>query len=245
MSPSASWRRSSRARTPSASAAGPVTATRATSVSVRFTRVAITCAVASDTTRIDHQRKQDHDRQRPAIAQRLAQLLARDQHHLGELHRVGRLGRDQAQERLLQAGGVAGGRAQRRRRPLGEQPAPVEQADAIAEQLRLGQVVGGEQHRLAAIAFGAHEVAQEARREHVEPGGRLVEDQHVGIVQHRARDRRAAGARRWTATRSGGRRTGPAPAPRPARRCARPSRRGSCRAGARSSRAARVPIRRG
>ena len=50
MSPSASWRRSSRARTPSASAAGPVTATRATSLSVRFTRVAITCAVASDTS---------------------------------------------------------------------------------------------------------------------------------------------------------------------------------------------------
>ena len=40
------------------------------------------------------------------------------------------------------------------RRPLGDQAPAVEEADAVAEQLGLGEVVGGEQHRLAAVALG-------------------------------------------------------------------------------------------
>ena len=96
---------------------------------------------------------------------------------------------DQAQERLLQAGRVTGGRAQRRRRAFGQQPPAVQEPDAIAQQLGLGEVVGREHHRLAAIALGADEVAQETRRQHVQARRRLVEHQHGGIVQHRARDR--------------------------------------------------------
>ena len=64
----------------------------------------------------------------------------------------------------------------------------MEKADSIAEQLRLRQVVGREDDRLAAIALGAHEGAQEARGQNVEAGGRFVEDHHRRIVQHGARD---------------------------------------------------------
>ena len=63
----------------------------------------------------------------------------------------------------------------------------MQQTDAIAEQLGLGEVVSREDDGLAAVALAAHEVAQEARGQHVEADGGLVEHEHRRVVQHGAR----------------------------------------------------------
>src|SRR5688572_28813664 len=95
---------------------------------------------------------------------------------------------DEVEEGLLERS-LVGGPLELVRAPLGQDAAGVEQADAIAEQLGFGQVVGGEEDRLAPVAQAAHVVAQEAAGEDVQAGGGLVEDEERRVVNQGARDR--------------------------------------------------------
>ena len=137
--------------------------------------------------RVERERQQHHHDQGAPVAQRLAQLLAVDEEDLRGLTRGASAsisGRNACLQRLHALRGL-----QRRRRPLAQQPAAVEQPDAIAEQLGLGHVVGREEDRAPAARARADEVDDEAAREHVEAGGGLVEDQHRRVVQRGAGER--------------------------------------------------------
>ena len=74
-------------------------------------------------------------------------------------------------------------------RPVEGEHAPVDDQHPVAEPFDVAHVVGGEQQRDAAVAPLGHEkLTQPLLREHVEPDGRLVEDQQVRGVQQGGRD---------------------------------------------------------
>ena len=68
---------------------------------------------------------------------------------------------------------------------LGEHPAVVDDRDARAQLLELGQDVAADDDRLAQRAQLAEELAQLDPGARIEPGGRLVEQQHLGVVDER------------------------------------------------------------
>jgi hypothetical protein len=80
-----------------------------------------------------------------------------------------------------------------------EDPAVVHDRDAVAELVGLLHVVRGQQDRLARRVELAEDLPQREPALRVEAGGRLVEEQHGGPVQDRARHheplRHAAGQR--------------------------------------------------
>ena len=61
--------------------------------------------------------------------------------------------------------------------------------DSIAQPLRLVEVVRADHDRASGIAQGGDEVADQLGRRWVERAGRLVEVQHLGLVEQRAGDR--------------------------------------------------------
>ena len=69
----------------------------------------------------------------------------------------------------------------------------------FAEQIGLGEVVGREDDGLAAVPLAAHEVAQEARGEHVEAHRGLVEHEHGRIVEDGAPSELIGGTGRYAA----------------------------------------------
>ena len=81
---------------------------------------------------------------------------------------------------------------QRARGALGHDLAVVDDHEAIAQRVRLFQVVGGEEHRGAAVAQPADVIPQVRPALRVEPGRRLVEEQHRGLVHQAERDVEAA-----------------------------------------------------
>jgi hypothetical protein len=76
-------------------------------------------------------------------------------------------------------------------RALGDDPAAIDDGDAVAEHLGLVHVVGREQDRAAVLAEAAQQVPQLPPRLRVEPGRRLVEEQEVGFAGQRAGEREA------------------------------------------------------
>ena len=64
----------------------------------------------------------------------------------------------------------------------GDDLAVVHDRDALAHRLRLLEVVGGQQHRGPLAVDFPHELPQGVAQLHVDPGGRLVEDQQARLV---------------------------------------------------------------
>ena len=73
-------------------------------------------------------------------------------------------------------------------RLVGDHPAVVDDRDAVAELLRLLQIMRGQHHGDAAIVQGADVGPQLLAQLDVDPRGRLVEHQHRGRVDHRLGD---------------------------------------------------------
>ncbi len=69
-----------------------------------------------------------------------------------------------------------------------DDPAVVDDGDAVAQALRLFHQVCGQEDGLAALADAAHEVPDRASRLRVESGRQLVEEHDLGIVDERERD---------------------------------------------------------
>ena len=84
------------------------------------------------------------------------------------------------------ASGVLGD--QRRRRTLGHDLAVVHHDEPVAELLGLVHEVRGEHQRGAAFLELVELVPQQVARLRIETGGRLVEQQQVGLVDQRAGD---------------------------------------------------------
>ena len=73
--------------------------------------------------------------------------------------------------------------------PAGRRQAPAgDDGDAAAEGLRVGEDVRAEEDRAALIAQLEDQRADVAAAERIEPGHRLVEEDHLGIVDERLRD---------------------------------------------------------
>ena len=77
---------------------------------------------------------------------------------------------------------------QRARRPLGDDPAVVHDDQPVAQLLGLVHVVGGEDQGDALLLEPEQPVPQHVPGLRVEPGGRLVEQQDLGLVDQRAGD---------------------------------------------------------
>jgi hypothetical protein len=77
---------------------------------------------------------------------------------------------------------------QRAGRTLGDDPAAVHHHEPVAELLGLVHVVRGEHERDAALLQPVEPVPQHVARLRVEAGGRLVEQQQLGLVDERAGD---------------------------------------------------------
>ena len=103
------------------------------------------------------------------------------------------------------AAASAGGRSRRRARAgalacsclsgtLGDEPADVHHADMGAHLLHLGEQVGGDQHRGAALGERLDQRPHLAGALRVETVGRLVQDEQLALPKQRAGDRRAADA---------------------------------------------------
>ena len=82
-------------------------------------------------------------------------------------------------------------REQRARRVAGDQRAVVDHREARRQPLGLVHEVRGEQDRLALRDELAQAVPDQVARLRIEPRGRLVEDQEIGVVDQRARERQA------------------------------------------------------
>jgi hypothetical protein len=99
-------------------------------------------------------------------------------------HRVAVGARSRDFERLLAADGLA--------EPLdgvfGHQLAVAQDADAVADGVDLLEDVRGEEDGRAALGLRADDLAHLLRAGRVEPGGRLVEDQQVWVVDERHRE---------------------------------------------------------
>jgi hypothetical protein len=78
------------------------------------------------------------------------------------------------------------------RRALGDDAAAVHDHEPVAELLGLVHVVRGEHERHALLLQPVQPLPQHVPRLRVEPGGRLVEQQHLGLVDQRPRDREPA-----------------------------------------------------
>jgi hypothetical protein len=78
--------------------------------------------------------------------------------------------------------------AERVGRALGDHAALRDHDDAIGELLRLVHVVGGEEDRLAELAEPLDQLPRLAARRGVEAGGRLVEEDQLGVAADPERD---------------------------------------------------------
>ena len=150
-----------------------------------------------DLDRLDHDvvlvERADHRRDR-ALAGRRAQHDARRRGGIGRLdgaepgeRRAGalgavRVGQLDVQRRLADA------RLQRVRRPLGDEPAGGDDADAVGELLGLLEVLRGEEDGRAVVVERAHLAPQRAAARRVQAGRRLVEEQHARPVHERERE---------------------------------------------------------
>ena len=84
-------------------------------------------------------------------------------------------------------------RLERRRRPLGDDPAAVDDPDAVGEDVRLLEVLRGEEDRDALLPREARDLRPEgAAALRVEAGRRLVEEEDRGPVDERERQVEAA-----------------------------------------------------
>ena len=136
-------------------------------------------------------------------------------HHLAVRGERGRVDRpDRGRDRL--ALGVAGG--QRPQRAVVEDRAVVDHDHALAQRLHVGHVVAGQQHgRAAAGVVLGQERPDPLLHGHVEPDGRLVQEQHLRASAAARRRSPPSSAR---PARAGGPACGPgrrSPAARPAR----------------------------
>ena len=77
-------------------------------------------------------------------------------------------------------------------RALGEDPAALDDRDAVGELLRLVEVVRGQQHGLAEVLERADRLPRGATRGRVEAGRRLVEEDQLGVADQREREVEAA-----------------------------------------------------
>ena len=77
-------------------------------------------------------------------------------------------------------------RLQLLRRPLGDDPAVVDDRQAVAQLVGLLEVLRGQEDGRALGVDAAHLVPDRQPRGRVEPGRRLVEEQHLGRVDERA-----------------------------------------------------------
>ena len=87
--------------------------------------------------------------------------------------------------------GTPGAREQLGGVALGDLPAGAEDDDAVAERLRLVELVRAHEHGLAVAPQPADVSPQRVPRLDVDAEGRLVEDQQLGVVQQRAPEREA------------------------------------------------------
>src|SRR2546423_5761023 len=76
--------------------------------------------------------------------------------------------------------------------PVGEDPSVLDDRHPVRQGLRLVEVVRGEQHGLPQTLQRAHGVPRGAPGRRVEPRGRLVEEDQVGIAHEREREVQAA-----------------------------------------------------
>ena len=74
------------------------------------------------------------------------------------------------------------------RRALADDPALRDHGDAVAQRVGLEHVVRRQQHRLAGRDQVGDRRAQLARADRVDADRRLVEEDHLGVVQDPARD---------------------------------------------------------
>src|SRR6185503_6072713 len=81
---------------------------------------------------------------------------------------------------------------QRARRALGDDPALVHDREAMAQALGLFHEVRGEDERLAFLRQAPQPLPDQVARLRIEAGGRLVHEDHLRIVDERAREREAA-----------------------------------------------------
>ena len=81
--------------------------------------------------------------------------------------------------------GVADFRLERLRRPFGDDPAAVDDPDVVGELVGLLQVLGGEEDGGAVVVQRPHLLPDRLAADRVEPGGRLVEEEHARFVDQR------------------------------------------------------------
>jgi hypothetical protein len=110
---------------------------------------------------------------------------------------------DLGDEHLAQRGGVESGRGTEAdvgvlvgRHQLGRgagsrDATVVDDHDPVGDPFRFCQVVGGEQHRHPVGCEILHDLAHELAARHVDPGGRLVEERHLGSSDECQRQRQA------------------------------------------------------
>ena len=74
------------------------------------------------------------------------------------------------------------------RRPLAASWPAGDHGDPAAQRFGVGEDVRAEEHRASLIAQLQDQRADVAAAERIEPGHRLVEEHHLGVVQQRLRD---------------------------------------------------------
>src|SRR3954452_15993485 len=85
-----------------------------------------------------------------------------------------------------------GAGAERRRRSLGDEPPLLDDRDAVAERLRLVEVVRRQEHRLSEVLQRAQDLPRRARRRRLEARRRLVEEDQLGVAHERKGEVEAA-----------------------------------------------------
>ena len=98
--------------------------------------------------------------------------------------------RDRTREYGMDDGCAGQPAAELRRRALGHDPPPVDDENAVADRLDLGQDVRREQHGAIPTEV-ANRLADLDDLDRVEPDRRLVEDEDPGLVHERSGERRA------------------------------------------------------
>src|SRR4051812_24073000 len=142
--------------------------------------------------RVGRQLEVDVLERRPRHGQ-VAQPLAARERRAREL--VQQRGRVLGLARDDLAGVVAPGHAVARRagaerggRALGDEAPLLDDRDAVAQRLRLVEVVGRQQDGLAEVLERAHDVPRRAPGRRVEPGRRLVEEDQLGVADEGERE---------------------------------------------------------
>src|SRR4051795_2242397 len=106
-----------------------------------------------------------------------------------ERGRVLRLARGELAGLVAPRDAVARGpRAERGRRSLGDDPPLLDDRDAVAQGLRLVEVVRRQHDGLSEVLERAHDVPRRAPRRRVEAGRRLVEEDELGIADEGERE---------------------------------------------------------